>query len=229
MRQPARDLAERARDRGDAVEVKRRLQHRGDDHRDHRAWHSRAARNARSIDDEQQTQQSEQGGCGMQRRQGLQQVPELFVKVRAAAARQAEEVLPLTDPDDDADAGREACNHGIGDEAQHAAELRGAEQNQDDSRHAGGEQQAIHAMLRGDAGKDHDERSGRSGDLDAAAAAQRNHDTGDDCGVDALLGLDAGRDRERHCKRQGDDADDDACDEVACPMIAAEKSCLGGF
>ena len=143
--------------------------------------------------------------------------------------RQAEEVLPLPDPDDDADAGSEAGDHGIGNEPEHAAELRRAEQDQDHAGHAGGEQQAVDAVLGGDAGEDHDERAGRAGDLDAAAAEQRDHDAGDDRRVDALFGLDAGGDRERHGERQGDHADDDAGDDVARPLIALEQSCSGCF
>ena len=165
----------------------------------------------------------------MQSGQRLQQVPELLVKVPAADRRQAEEILPLSDPDDDADPGGEAGDDGIGNEAQHAAEVRGAQHDQDDARHAGGKQQAVHAVLRGDARENHDERARRPGDLDAGAAEQGDCDAGDDGRVDALFGLDPRGDRECHRERQRDHSDDHAGDDVARPLIAFEQSCAGCF
>ena len=117
--------------------------------------------------------------------------------------------------------GGEAGDHRIGNEPQHAAEARGAEQDQDHARHAGGEQQAVDTVLGGDASDDHDECTGRAGDLDAATAEQRDHDAGDDCRVEALFGLDARGDRECHGEREGDHTDDDAGDDVAAPIDRA--------
>ena len=84
VRQPARDLAERAGDGRNATEMEHRLDRRGDEHRDQRTWNARQAWHARSVDREQQAQQREQRGGGVQLGQGLQQLPQLLMKVRAA-------------------------------------------------------------------------------------------------------------------------------------------------
>ena len=73
--------------------------------------------------------------------------------------------------------------------------------HQDDAGHHRHHQQAGHAVRGDDARDDHDERPGRSADLDARAAEQRDEESADDGCVDARLGRDAGRDPERH--RQG--------------------------
>ena len=73
----------------------------------------------------------ERSGGGVQSGQGLKQVPQLLVEVCAADCRKAEEVLPLADPDDDADPGSEAGDHRIGNEPQYAGEICRAKQDQD--------------------------------------------------------------------------------------------------
>ena len=85
------------------------------------------------------------------------------------------------------------------------------------SMHAGhqrADEQAFDAVLRDDAGDDDDERAGRTADLQARAAEQRNQAAGDDRGVDAGLRRQARRDGEGHRQRQRDQADGDAGGEV---------------
>ncbi|MCY1424035.1 hypothetical protein D9M71_397660 [compost metagenome] len=167
----------------------------------------------------------------MQLRQRLQQVPELLVEVLAAGRRQAEEILPLADPDDHPDAGGEPDDDWRRDELDDRAQAGDTEQQEDDARHDGGDLQSIDAVLGGNSGEDDDEGAGRPGDLHPAAAQQGYRQASDDRGVDALLRLHPGADGdgEGHGQRQRDDADDRPRDQVAQPVLATEQACFPCF
>jgi len=154
---------------------------------------------------------------------------QLLVEVHASRRRQAKEVLPLAYPDDDTDTGCEPDDYRTGDEAQHSTQLGHAKQDENDSGHAGGQQQPVDAIFRGDAGEDDDESSCRPRDLNAGSPEQRHHQAGNDRRVNTLFGLHARSDGERHGERQRHHAHDDASDEVACPLIASQQSCFCRF
>ena len=97
-------------------------------------------------------------------------MPEFLVEMLAQRGRHAKEILPLPDPDDDADTGGETDNHRCRDEFDDVAHARHAEQHQNDPGHQGGDLQAVDAVLGGDGGQDDDESASGSGDLDPAAA-----------------------------------------------------------
>ena len=137
---------------------------------------------------------------------------------------ESEEILPLADPDDDGDTGRETDDHRVRDEADHATELREAHRQQDEPGHQRRDLKPCDAILGRYAGKYGDERAGRSGNLHARAAEERGREPGDDGGIDALLRLGARGDRERHRQRQRDDPDDDAGDDIPPDLTAAEKA-----
>ena len=140
---------------------------------------------------------------------------EFFVEVQAGGGgMQSEEILPLPDPDDDGDAGREADDDGARDELDHAAEPRESHDQQDETGHDRGGLQARDAVLRGDAGEHGDEGAGGPGDLHARSAKQRGHEAGDDGGVQALRGRRARGDGKGHRQRHGHDAHDQARDEL---------------
>ncbi|MNN31671.1 hypothetical protein D3C81_1453680 [compost metagenome] len=201
------------------------------DHRHQRPGHLAQVRNARCEQHQRERQQGQRGGHEMQLRQRLQQVPELLVEMLAADRRQAEEVLPLADPDDHPDAGGEADDDRRGDELDDRAEARHAKRQEDDAGHDGGDLQPVDAVLGGDPGEDDDEGAGRPGDLHPAAAQQGYRQAGDDRGVDALLRLHPGADGdgEGHGQRQRDDADDRPRDQVAQPVLATEQACFPCF
>jgi len=223
-RQAHGDFAECAADGGDGREGEHGLDRRRGHQRDHRPRHPAQPRHARAEHDEQQAGQCQRGRDRVQLRQDLQQMPELVVEVCAASFGQAEEVVPLADPDDHADAGREADDDRGGDEADHPAEPGQPKRRQHDAGHDGREQQPVHAERRHDPGQDDDERAGRPGDLHPAAAERRDDQAGDDGGVDALLGPHAGRDGEGQRQGQGDDPDNEPGDNVRRPLPLSEQA-----
>ncbi|MCY1413089.1 hypothetical protein D9M71_285140 [compost metagenome] len=225
-RQSEWNSAEGAADGGHAVEVEQRLDDGHRDHRHQRPGHLAQVGNARREQHQGEGQQRQHGGHHMQLRQRLQQVPELLVEMLAADRRQAEEVLPLADPDDHPDAGGEADDHRRRDELDDRPQARHAEQQEDDPGHDGGDLQPVDAVLRGHPGEDDDEGAGRPGDLHSAAAEQGDQRAGDDRRVDALLRLDPGTDGdgEGHRQRQRHHPDDHPGNQVARPVRAAQQT-----
>ncbi len=105
--------------------------HRGrGEHRDERRRNAPEARDA--IEQpvaghhDRERKDRDARGRGMKCRQRLHERPELAVEMGVGRdRRQPEEVLPLADEDDDGDAGREADDDRVRDEADDAAELAG--------------------------------------------------------------------------------------------------------
>ena len=133
---------------------------------------------------------------------------------RIPVQRESEEVLDLRRRDQQRDAVREAEHHGARDELHRLTESGEGEEQQDDAGHHRHHQQPGQAVLRDDAGDDHDERAGRSADLDARSAERRDEESADDRRVDAGLGRDAAGDAERHGQRQRHQAHGDARDDI---------------
>jgi len=156
--------------------------------------------------------------------QGLQQVPEFLMKVLAADRGQAEEILPLADPDDYPDTGGEAQDHRVRDELDQGAQAADAQQEQDQPGHQGRQLQAADPVLGGDPGKDHDKGPGGPGDLHPAAAEQRHQQAADDGGVDTLFGLDPGGDGEGHGQGQRHHCDNHPGHQVAAPVCTSQQS-----
>ena len=146
-----------------------------------------------------------------------------------ATGRQAEEILPLAHEDDDGNAGREADDDGVRDEADDAAELQESHREQHHAGHQRRGLQSRDAVLRRDAGEHRDEGAGRAGNLHARAAEDGCRKPGNDRRVQPLLRLGAGGDGEGHRERQRDDADDDARDDVPPDFAPAKQSRLAGF
>jgi hypothetical protein len=73
--------------------------------------------------------------------------------------------------------------------------------DEEDAGHEPGRQQPREAVLGDDGREDDDERRGRPGDLELAAAEERHHEARDDRRVEPVLGRHADRDRERHRQR----------------------------
>ena len=107
------------------------------------------------------------------------------------AHAQAEKVLDLTREDDHGDAAREADDHGVRNELDHAAELRDAHHDQHDAGHERRDDQSVDAVLLHDAVHDDDERAGRAADLHARAAERGDEKAGDDRGAEPAVGRDA--------------------------------------
>jgi hypothetical protein len=127
-------------------------------------------------------------GRRIQRRQRLQQSRELLVEVYAGrGGLQAEEILPLADENNDANAGGEADDHRVGYVFDHRSETRRAQAQQHHTRHQRRQLQAGDAMLGGDDRQHRDEGAGRSGDLQPGTAEQRRAQPGDDRGVQPLF------------------------------------------
>ena len=141
----------------------------------------------------------------------------------------AEEVAPLADEDDHADAGREAQHHGVRNELDDAAEACQAEQQQNRSGHEGGELQTGDAVLGRNARQNDDESARRARDLYPAAAEHGHDERCHDGRVDALLRLRAGGDGKGHGQRQRDDADDHAGGQIGEPVAAAQQTTSMGF
>ena len=81
-------------------------------------------------------------------------------------------------------------------------------------------------MLCCDARQDDNKSSGRSCNLDSAAAEYRYHQPGNDRRVDALLRLCSRSDSEGHGQRQRNDANNHARQDVTRPLVAPEQTGL---
>ncbi|MNS93428.1 hypothetical protein D3C72_1276040 [compost metagenome] len=222
--QPARQAAKGGADGGDAVKAEQRLHRGGNQQRHQRPGDAPQPAHARRAHYQRQAAQRQRGGGRVPLRQRLQQVPEFFVEMLAGDRRQTEEIAPLADKDDHADASREADDHRRGNEPDHAAQPRQPHRQQDQPSHQGGDLQAVDAMARGHGGQHHDKRAGGPRDLQPAAAEQRHRQPGDDGRVQPLLGLGARGDRERHRQRQRHHPDDHARHDVRQPVAASEQS-----
>ena len=213
-----RQFAKGAANGGQLRELADALQGRGNDQREQRPRNPLQQGHPPGQQDQRQRPETEHRGHQVQLRQAVNQRPEFFMKIMPLHRRQAEKGLPLADPDDDADSRRETENHRQRDVTDHPAQPRQAKRAQHQARHQGGQLQAGYPMFRHDAGQNDDEGAGRTRDLDPAAATQGHHDTGHDGGIQPLFGLDPGSNRKGHGQRQGHDPDNQARNDIACPM-----------
>ena len=112
---------------------------------------------------------------------------------------------------------------GRGNEANRRPHAGEAHDDQHDAGHHGAHEQAVHAVLRDDAGDDDDECACRSGDLHARTAQRRHDEAGHDRAVDAGLRRQARGDGERHRQRQRDQAHGDAGGHVGHQRVAVVR------
>ena len=194
--QRARDAAEGAADRRDARKLPGGLHGGRDQHGEKRRRHATEARDPLEQpvprDDDREREDGDPGRRDMQRRQGLDQDPELLVEVRRGGHwRQSEEILPLADEDDDGYAGGETDDHRVRYEADDAAELQESHCEQHHARHQRRDLQSRESELRGDAGENCDEGAGRPGNLHASAAEDRGGEARDDRRIESVLRLGA--------------------------------------
>jgi hypothetical protein len=162
----------------------------------------------------------EQRGDGIDRRCRTRELAHTREELaRIARDVQTEKILDLRRCDQEGDAVGEPDDDRSRDEGHRVAEVRQSEHDQDDAGHHRHHQQTGEAEAGDDAGNDHDERAGRSRDLQARAAQQRDDEAAGDRGVDAGLRRDAGRDPERHRKGKRDEADRHARDAIAAQAL----------
>ena len=114
---------------------------------------------------QRQTAERQRAGSQTGIRELLDQVPQLFMEMFAGHAGQAEEIFPLTDPDDDTDPAGEADNYRRRDEFDDAAETAETHQHQDNTGHQGGDLQPADTEFGGDPGQNDDESAGWPGNL----------------------------------------------------------------
>ena len=137
----------------------------------------------------------------------------------APAQRQAEQIVQLAGEDDDGDGRGEADRHRIGDELDVGAEPQEAGRSKDHARQEGREDQPVDAVAGDRRGDEHDEGAGRTADLEAAAAQQRDQEAADDGRVEPALRRDARGDGDRHRQRQRDDGDRQPGNGVGAQML----------
>ena len=96
---------------------------------------------------------------------------------------------------------------GLRDVFHQRADAQQAGRDEHQAREQRAQDQAAIAELVDHVEDDRHERRGRTADLHARTAEQRDQKAGDDRRVQSLVGRRAGRDRERHRQRQRDDRD----------------------
>ena len=171
--------------------------------------------------DDRQCRRSDADGCRCDGRCMVDVRAPLGEKFRRHGAHlQAEEIFDLAREDDDGDPAREAGDHRMRDELDRAAELRESHDDEQHASHQRRHREPVDAVLLHDAVDDHDERAGRSADLNARAAERGDDEAGDDGGPQTAAGGDAAGDREGDGEWERDDADDDAGREVAAELRA---------
>lgn len=154
-----------------------------------------------------------------------QQRAQLLVEVRTGGSRRdAEEVFQLADEDDQADAGREAHDHGIGNVLQDGAEASEAHADEHQAGEKGRHGQPADAVLCGNGREHRDKGAGGPGNLHARATEYRGGQSGGNRRVQALLRSRAGRDGKGHGQRHRDHADGQAGKQVRQPVGAAEET-----
>ncbi len=127
------------------------------------------------------------------------------VSAGSLASLQSEQVARLRDQNDDGDACGEAHRHRIGDVLYIGAEPQKPDDEQQPSRHQGREHEAVIAVALHGHRDQPDKGRGRTADLEAAAAQQRDQEAADDGGIKPALGAQAGADRDRHRQWQRHD------------------------
>jgi hypothetical protein len=110
-------------------------------------------------------------------RKFLKQRNQFLMKVLSGDIGKAEEILPLTNPDNDSNPSRESYDHRIWNEFDDRSQTRQTKDDQDASSHQSRQLQAADTMLSCDAGKNDDERSSRPGDLQATATQAGNDES----------------------------------------------------
>ncbi len=196
-----------------ADELKHRLDDGGHQQRDQRRGN--ALKVPRTDGQYREGEQRETGGGEADRGQCFVERPQLFVEMQARRpGRQAEEILPLTDENDDADARGETDDYRVRDVFNDRAQAGETERDEDHARHQRGDLQTRNPVLRRDDGQYGDECAGRARNLHPRSAEERSEDSGDDRGIQTLLGARAAGDCEGHGQGQRHDADDDARDHV---------------
>ena len=123
---------------------------------------------------------------------------------------EAEKIAQLRQDDQRGNAVGKADHHRHRNEADQRAEPEQPHQEQHDAGHHGGDQQVGNAVAFDNAVDDHDEGAGRTADLDAAAAEQRDqeagHDGGDQSGARWQAAGNGKGQRHRQCHQADGDA-----------------------
>src|SRR5690606_24218367 len=102
-------------------------------------------------------QQCEHGRCQMQSGEGLDQMPELLMKMFYARINvQAEKVFPLTDKDDDGNTAGETDDNRVRDVFDNAAKTGQAHDQQNGAGHQCGYLQALNAIFGRDTSQNDD-------------------------------------------------------------------------
>ena len=98
--------------------------------------------------------------------------------------------------------------------ADERTQLEHAHQDEQNTCHNGGQEQAVHTLSRHHTRHHGGKGGGGTRNLDAATAQQRHHKAGGDGGVHTALRRHAGRQRQGDGQRQGDNRHDDTGNQV---------------
>ena len=139
-----------------------------------------------------------------------------YLKVK----RKSEEILHLRREDRQGDTASESDYYRIRDEFEYDTHLAHTHDNEEDTRHDGRDDEALHAVLADDAGHDHDKRSGRTSDKEVGSSEERNEETGYDRRYETLLRGHSACYTERYRKWQRDDSHDDTGNKIRCECLA---------
>ena len=137
----------------------------------------------------------------------------------------AEQILNLGGNKQNADTGRKTDNHRIRNVLNICSQPQKTGHNQN---HAGNQHrhcQTVIAIILHYVEDNDDESSGRTANLIAAAAKQRNKETGHNCGIQPLSRADAGSDRQRHRQGNGYDGDRHSRNGIAAKFVYRIRGC----
>ena len=169
-----------------------------------------------------QAQPGDQRIAGLYGRQRPGQLAQLVeIVLWLCGEGEPERILELQGRDDDTDAGRKAQGDRIGHEGDQLAGAQQTQRNKDQPGEHGAQQQAAEAELLSDRQQDHHERGGRPRHVETRAPGQRNQRRGHQHRIQTMLRRNAHGDRQGHGQRNGDDADRQACYQVAAQFTAS--------
>lgn len=132
---------------------------------------------------------------------------------------ETEQVFDLGGENGQGDTAGETYDDGVGDVADDGAETQHAEQDEEETRHDGGDGESCESVLLDDAVDDDNEGTRRTAYLYTATAECTDGKACNDGGEDAFFGRHARGDAESNGKWQGNDAHNDACHQVGCKFL----------
>ena len=143
----------------------------------------------RCVDDDEDATDTDEQGPDVHGAEVLEVDHPLADKVgRHLGNLHAEEVLDLCCEDGQRDTAREAHDDGVRDVLDDGTHAQHAHEDEEDTRHEGGDDESVHTIVGDDAEDDDDERSRGTADLYLATSEDRDEQARDDGCDDTLLG-----------------------------------------